>query len=77
MSYDPLGYVVTQTVTANADGSTTIVNTAARPDGSIASETTSTVVPPGCMGRAGEGRYAARFAGLSKYGLTVAATASP
>lgn len=39
--YESQGYVVTKTVTANADGSTTIVNTGTRPDGSIAHRTTS------------------------------------
>ena len=40
-AYDSQGYAVTRTVTANADGSTTINNKALNPDGSLANETTT------------------------------------
>ncbi|UXN76073.1 hypothetical protein N8D56_25540 (plasmid) [Devosia sp. A8/3-2] len=45
--YESEGYVVTKTVTLNGDGSTTIVNNAARPDGSLAHRTTSTISSSG------------------------------
>ncbi|WP_162247932.1 cadherin domain-containing protein [Devosia sp. Root413D1] len=41
LSYDPNGYVVGNTVTHNGDGSTTVVNRAVRPDGSVAHQTTT------------------------------------
>ncbi|WP_436092708.1 PA14 domain-containing protein, partial [Devosia sp. LjRoot16] len=47
LKYDANGYIVTQTVTTNPDGSTTIVNKATRPNGSLASETVSTVSADG------------------------------
>ena len=47
LSYDANGYVVTQSVTLNGDGSTTIDNKATRPDGSLASETVSTTSASG------------------------------
>ena len=45
--FDADGYVVTRTVTSNGDGSTTIENTAANADGSLAGTTTSTVSADG------------------------------
>lgn len=47
LKYDANGYIVAQTVTTNPDGSTTIVNKATRPNGSLASETVSTVSADG------------------------------
>lgn len=41
LSYDASGYIVSRTVTHNGDGTTTLVNRAARPDGSLAHETTT------------------------------------
>lgn len=43
LAYDAKGYVVTQDVVVNPDGSTTITHTAANPDGSLASVIESTV----------------------------------
>lgn len=45
--YEEQGYVVTKVVTLNGDGSTTIVNTGTRPDGSIAHRTSSTTTANG------------------------------
>ncbi|MGJ8528309.1 hypothetical protein [Maritalea sp.] len=47
LSYDTGSYVVTQTTTNNADGSTTIENTGRRTDGSIAHNTVSTISADG------------------------------
>lgn len=47
LAYEVDGYVVTKTVTHNGDGSTTIVDRATNPDGSLAHQTTATTSADG------------------------------